>query len=239
LSGQPEIGADKPHPPAYFAENSAGERASRRAADLSPLASSGAIAFAERPLLVETSLRFGTDAPRLSSRPSDIRWIGEVLEYRIADLLQGWIGDGHGDRSMRSLAPLPVHSGGDHRSNPADKRPPILSMVPVAQTAIENSPVPQSDGADESARPAAGRRDFPAGALAARLMAHFGRLVPNGPLVHLQPEQDGHWRLFLRVPKLSDGELTELRDELKGLMNAFGLKLGTFEIVEKQNGEAQ
>jgi hypothetical protein len=239
LSGQSEMGADEPHPPTHFAENTAGKRASRRAADLSPPANAGAIAFAERPLLVETSLQFGVDTPGLSPRPSDIRWIGEVLQYRIADLLQGRIGDGHGDRSVRSLAPLPVHSGGDRRPNPADKRPSIFSMVPVAQTAIENSPVPQGDGAEESARPTAGRRDQTAGALAARLMEHFGRVNPNGPLVHLQPEQDGLWRLFLRLPKLPESALAELGGELKSLMHTFGLKLGTFEIVETPNREAR
>ena len=241
LSDQPEIGADEPHPPTHFAENTAGKRASRRAADLSPPANAGAIAFAERPLLVETSLQFGVDTPGLSPRPSNIRWIGEVLQYRIADLLQGRIGDGHGDRFVRSLAPLPVHSGGDRRPNPADKRPPIFSILPISQAAAENSalPVSEGDGAAEGARPAAGRRDQTAGALAARLMEHFGRVNPNGPLVHLQPEQDGLWRLFLRLPKLPESALTELGAELKSLMNIFGLKLGTFEIVETPNREAR
>jgi hypothetical protein len=62
---------------------------------------------------------------------------------------------------------------------------------------------------------------------------------PNGPLVHLQPEQDGLWRLFLRLPKLPESALTELGAELKSLMNIFGLKLGTFEIVETPNREAR
>src|SRR5690606_5744811 len=55
---------------------------SRRAAELTPIASARAIAFAERPLLVETSLEFGSDAASPSSRFPDIRWIAEVLQYR-------------------------------------------------------------------------------------------------------------------------------------------------------------
>jgi hypothetical protein len=239
LPDQREMGA-APLTPAHSTENTLDHRVSRRAADLTPAASEGAIAFAERPLLVETSLQFGADTPGLSPRPSDIRWIGEVMQYRIADLLHGRIGDGHGDVSLRSLAPVPAHSG-DQRANPADKRSPIFSILPISQGAVENSALPaaEGDGAAEGARPAAGRRDQTAGALAARLMEHFGRVNPNGPLVHLQPEQDGLWRLFLRLPKLPESALTELGAELKSLMNIFGLKLGTFEIVETPNREAR
>lgn len=235
LPDQREMGA-APLTPAHSAENTLDHRVSRRAADLTPAASEGAIAFAERPLLVETSLQFGADTPGVSPRPSDIRWIGEVMQYRIADLLQ----PSHGDGSPRSLAPVPAHSG-DQRASRADKRPPVFSILPISQAAAENSPLPgpEGDGAVEGARPAAGRREQTAGALAARLMEHFGRMNPNGPLVHLQPEHDGLWRLFLRLPKLPESALAELGAELKSLMDAFGMKLGTFEVVEKQNGEAQ
>lgn len=240
LPGQPEPLPDSlSH--AHSAERTVSDRASRRAAELNPAASSGAIAFAERPLLVETFLLFGEERPGLSppSDLSDIRWIGDVLRYRIADFLRGWSGGEHAGWPGWPLAPSPGHSDQDRRTNPGDKRLPIFSMVLLGQTAGENSPPPaaESNDAAENGRTALGRRDYPAGALAARLMEHLGRMLPNGPLVHLQPEQDGNWRLFLRLPKLSDGALAELGEELKNLMNAFGLKLGTFEIVETQKGE--
>ena len=228
-----------PLPQPDFTERTTGDHASRRAGDLTPVATGSAIAFAERPLLVETSLEFGPGARALSPDLSDIRWTGEVLQYRIADFLRRWTGEGNGDGSARVLTPSLALPDRDHRANPADRRAAIFSMVPIAQTAGETSlsPIAEGQGDAESARPAAGRRDQAAGALAARLMEHFGRTLPNGPVVHLQPEQDGLWRLFLRLPKLAEGALAELREELKGLAETFGLKLGTFEIVETRTRE--
>lgn len=214
-----------------------GDSATRRAADLTPAANGSAVAFAERPILVETSLEFGArDAGfELRSDHSDIRWIGEVLQYRVGDFLQARAGKAHPGWPGPSPSPLAGPPDEGHRPGPAEKHLPVFRMVPVTQTAAAAGP--QSDVGTESVQPETWRRGRASGALAARLMEHFGRITSDGPLVQLHPEQDGLWRLFLRLPKLAEGALAELREELKGLVEAYGLTLGTFEVVETQTGE--